>query len=421
MARGLLRQHKGGHAPVSNLELFFDLVYVFAITQISLFVRTHLGPVGLAEAGLLFAAVWWAWIYTTWATNWADPETVPVRLMLVFAMLASLVLAAVLPHAFDGNHHALVFAATYCALQIGRNLFMVWAMAGDNPSGSRNLLRIAVWFVCSEPLWLAGAAVSARLGQAALWSAALAIEYTGPFVFFRVPGLGRSSAADWNISGSHMAERASLFVLIALGEGIVVTGTAFAEAVPDTTRTLAFLACFASSVLMWWIYFDIGAERGARHISQNAQVGRIARNAYTYLHMPIVGGVIATAVSDALLMAQPGAPAGTALIAACGGGLIVYLASLSAFKRMSSPQRYLPLSHAIGLALLIAVIGSTFWLRWTATGFTGACDMLLLVVVVWEWGSFHGGWRERFRRQGRKNRNSAMQFWHRIANGVRTP
>jgi len=395
MAKGLLRQHQGGHAPVSNLELFFDLVYVFAITQISLFVRTHLGLAGLAEAGLLFAAVWWAWIYTTWATNWADPDTVPVRLMLVLAMLASLVMAAVLPRAFDGDHHAMVFAATYCTLQIGRNLFMVWAMAGENPSGSRNLLRIAVWFIASAPFWLAGALAASAPLQCAWWSAALAIEYTGPFAFFRVPGLGRSTTADWTISGSHMAERASLFVLIALGEGIVVTGTAFAEAVPDRTRTLAFLACFASSVLMWWIYFDIGAERGARHISRNAQAGRIARNAYTYLHMPIIAAVIATAVSDALLMTQPAAKAAPALIAACGGGLIVYLASLSAFKRMSSPQRYLPLSHAIGLALMIAVIGSTFWLRWTATGFTGACDMVLLVVTVWEWGSFHGGWRER--------------------------
>ena len=398
MARGLLRQHRGGHAPVSNLELFFDLVYVFAITQISLFVRAHLAVIGLAEAGLWFAAVWWAWIYTSWATNWANPETVPVRLMLVFAMLASLVMAAVLPRAFDGDRHALVFAVTYCVLQLGRNLFMVWAMAKDSPSGSRNLLRIAIWFVWSAPLWLAGALAATRLAQFAWWSAALAIEYTGPFVFFRVPGLGRSSAADWNISGSHMAERASLFVLIALGEGIVVTGTAFAETVPDLTRTLAFLACFASSVLMWWIYFDVGAERGARHITQSAEVGRIARNAYTYLHMPIIAAIVATAVSDALLMAQPGAVAGWALVVAGGGGLIAYLASLAAFKRMSSPQGYAPLSHLIGLVLLLGLVGSAYFVRWTATGFTGGCDGVLLVVAVWEWGSFHGGWQERFRR-----------------------
>ena len=294
----------------------------------------------------------------------------------------------------------MLFAGTYCALQIGRNLFMVWAMAEDNPSGSRNLLRIAIWFFCSAPLWLAGALVASRLTQCALWGAALTIEYTGPFAFFRVPGLGRSSAKDWDISGSHMAERASLFVLIALGEGIVVTGTAFAETAPDATRTLAFLACFASSVLMWWIYFDIGAERGAHHITHSGEVGRVARNAYTYLHMPIVAAVITTAVGDALLMTQPAGFAATALIATCGGGLIAYLVSLSLFKRMSSPQGYAPLSHLIGLVLLIALIASAYFQRWTATGFTGACDAVLLVVVVWEWVSFHGGWRERFRHWG---------------------
>jgi len=399
-AHGLLRGHGGGPAEVSNLELFFDLVYVFSITQISQFVRTHLGLAGLAEAGLLFLAMWWAWIYTSWATNWADPDTVPVRVMLMVVMLISLVMAAVLPRAFDSDSHALLFAGAYLAVQLGRNLFMVWAMAGDHPSGSRNMARITMWFVFSAPLWLAGALVESTWGQFALWSGALAIEYTGPFAFFRVPGLGRSTSADWDISGSHMAERASLFVLIALGEGIVVTGAAFAEMVPDRARTLAFLAAFASSVLMWWIYFDIGAERGAQHITHSDEVGRIARNAYTYLHMPIVAGVIATAVSDALLMAAPGAAAAPALIAAGAGGLMVYLASLALFKRMSSPQGYPPLSHLIGLVLLIALTVSVRTLHWTAAGFTASCDAVLLVVAVWEWGSFHGGWRERFRRWG---------------------
>ena len=397
-ARGLLRGHGGSHAAVSNLELFFDLVYVFAITQISLFARSHLDGAGLGEAALLFLAVWWAWIYTSWATNWANPDTVPVRVMLVGVMLASLVLAAALPHAFDGSGAALVFAASYCLLQLGRNLFMVWAMAGDLPSGSRNMARIAMWFVYSTPFWLAGALVATRGAQFALWSVALAIEYTGPFAFFRAPWLGRSSAADWNISGSHMAERASLIVLIALGEGIVVTGAAFADHPPETARTMAFLACFASSVLMWWIYFDIGATRGARHIAQSGDVGRVARNAYTYLHMPIVAGVIATAVADALLMADPRAAARPALIAACGGGLAIYLASLTLFKRMSSPQGFAPLSHGVGLLLLLALIGSVWVLRWSATGFIAGCDAVLLVVAVWEWGSFHGGWQERFKR-----------------------
>jgi low temperature requirement protein LtrA len=175
---------------------------------------------------------------------------------------------------------------------------------------------------------------------------------------------------------------------------------AFAEQSPDHAGAMAFLACFASSALMWWIYFDIGADRGAQHIAHSGEVGRIARNAYTYLHMPIVGGVVATAVSDALLMAQPAAVASPALIAAGGGGLVGYLASVALFKRYSSPRGNPPLSHLIGLVLLISLIVTTRWWAWKATDFTACCDGVLLIVAIWEWGSFHGGWLEMYRRWG---------------------
>ena len=399
MARGLLRA-TGRHAAVSNLELFFDLVYVFAITQISQFIRARLDWSGLAEAALMFLAVWWAWIYTSWATNWANPDTVPVRLMLIATMLASLIMAAALPHAFDGGEQALVFALAYAAVQLGRTLFMVWAMAQENRSGSRNLLRIACWFAVSAPLWIVGALVAGRGLQFALWGAALAIEYAGPVFSFRFPGLGRSTMADWDISGRHMAERASLFVLIALGEGIVVTGTTFAERAPDGPRVLAMLAAFGTSVLMWWIYFDTGAERGARHITQSGDVGRVARDAYTYAHLPIIASVVAEAVADAMLMAAPDAIATPALIAATGGALVGFLGGLALFKRFFSLRGLLPLSHIVGLVLLGALLVSARWVAWRAIGFAGACCLVLLIVAVWEWGSFHGGWRERFVRWG---------------------
>lgn len=395
----LLREHGGGHAPVTNLELFFDLVYVFAITQISQFVRKEPDGLHVIEGVMLFLALWWAWIYTAWATNWADPDAVPVRLMLIGAMLASLVMAAALPEAFArDSRHALAFVVTYCLLQIGRTLFVAWAMRA-RPSGWRNMVRIACWFGASMPLWLAGALVALPL-RLALWGVALAIEYGGPLAFFRVPGMGRSTRADWDISGSHMAERASLFVLIALGEGIVVTGTAFAEEALTPARIMAFLACFAGSVLMWWIYFDSGADRGADHIAHSDDAGRIARNAYTYLHMPIVAGIIATAVADGLLMAAPQGPADAPLVAACGGGLILFLAGLAVFKRYSSPLGNAPLSHGIGLALLTLLTLTSRTAGWSAIAFTQLCVGALLIVAIWEWGSLHGGWRERLERAG---------------------
>ena len=399
-AVSLLRDHRGGHATVSNLELFFDLVYVFAITQISAFMRDHLTALGLGQATVALLAVWWAWIYTAWSTNWANPDAVAVRLMMLAAMLVSLVLAAVLPRAFDGDHHALVFATCYGGLQIGRTVFMMWAMAGERRGASRNMARITLWFAGSAPLWIIGALSSEPHRQLVLWAAALVIEYAGPFAFFRVPGLGRSSPADWDISGSHLAERASLFVLIALGEAVVVTGTAFAAEPPTWARAEALLASFAGSALLWWVYFDLGAERGARHIAANADAGRIARNAYTYWHLPIIAGLIVAAVSDALLMAAPAGAASVPLIATAGGGAMLFLAGLGAFKRFSSPRGNVPLSHAVGFALIGLLAGVGHFVALPAALFAALVSAALLVVAVWEWGSFHGGWVERLQNAG---------------------
>ncbi|WP_068072821.1 low temperature requirement protein A [Novosphingobium lentum] len=408
--RSLLRNHGGGHATVSYLELFFDLVYVFAITQLSHFLLKAPGWIGLAEMAVLFLAVWWAWMYTTWAANWADPERVPVRLMLLVAMLLSLLMAAALPEAFGDR--AGLFAGSYVVLQLGRTLFMAWVMGRDagaeGRDGARNMLRISTWFALSAPLWLHGAFGTEGMARLGLWAVALAIEYLGPVAGFRTPGLGRSLPSDWNISGSHMAERCALFIIIALGEGIVVTGASFAEREMTAARIAGFALAFLSSILMWWIYFDVGAQRGASHIEHHAEPGRVARNAYTYLHMPIVAGVVITAVADALLLEQPGEPADARFILVMSGGLLVYLAGLGLFKRFSSTFGNFPLSHFAGGALLIALAG---WASLSqAMGLAapsrivlaGAATLALVLVAAWEWGSLHGGWKERFSRPAKR-------------------
>ncbi len=392
----LLRNHEGGHAPVSYLELFFDLVYVFAVTQLSHHVLHHMGAAGLAEALVLFLAVWWAWMFTAWAANWTNPERGPVRIMLLLSMLASLGLAVAMPRAFDagGGGDAMLFAACYCLVQIGRSGFVAWAMAKSRQehwhgSGARNMIRITLWFVASAPLWLAGALVDAPLVRLGLWALALTVDYGGPFMGFAVPGMGRSQPEDWDISGSHLAERCALFIIIALGEGVVVTGTSFAQETADLARSLAFVLAFAGSALMWWIYFDLGAERGARHIAQHAQPGRVARSVYTYLHMPIVGGIVITAVADALLLDAPLAAAKLPLVATQAGGLLVFLAGTGLFKRPSSPHGNFPLSHWVGGGLLVVLAALTLAFPLPAPVFVGATVLALLVVVVWEWASYH--------------------------------
>jgi low temperature requirement protein LtrA len=395
-SRSLLRQHGGGPAPVSYLELFFDLVYVFALTQISHLILEAMNWRGLAQAAVAFAAVWWAWIYTTWAANWLDPERVPVRILLLLVMLASMLMAVALPHAFDGGGP--LFALAYVAIQVVRSLFLAMVMSRAPGESGLNMLRVAIWFMVSGVFWIAGALAAEGSERLAWWLAALAIEYAGPFALFYVPFLGPSSIREWTISGHHMAERAALFIIIALGEGIVVTGATFAGQAMTRDNTLAFLLAFASSVMMWWIYFDVGARRGTELIEHHAEPGRVARNAYTYLHMPIVVGMIGVAVSDELLLAHPGGHAERPLIAFTCGGLAVYLLAVGLFKRLANPFRNFPLSHLVGLGLLAALALWAWLVPILALAFATLAVAVLTVIAIWEWGSFHGGWQERIAR-----------------------
>lgn len=395
-AASLLRDRAGGEARVSYLELFFDLVYVFALTQISHLIIEHMSWHGLLEAAVVFAAVWWAWIYTTWFSNWANPERVPVRIVLLLVMLASMLMAVALPHAFDGG--GLAFALAYVAIQVGRSLFLAWAMSRADGESGLNMLRVSIWFAASGVLWIGGALLAEGDGRLIWWLAALAIEYAGPFLLFRVPLLGSSTVREWSISGHHMAERAALFIIIALGEGIVVTGRTFADHAITPAATAAFLIAFVSSVMMWWVYFDLGARRGADLIAHHAEPGRVARNAYTYLHMPIVVGIVAGAVSDELLLAHPDGHAELPLIAFGCGGLAIYLLGVGFFKRATYPGGRFPLSHLVGLGLLVP-LALWAWLAHVPALLLGALLVAMLVVVaIWEWVSFHGGWQERLAR-----------------------
>jgi low temperature requirement protein LtrA len=391
-----LRNHGGGPAPVSYLELFFDLVYVFALTQISHLILETMSWQGLAQAAVVFAAIWWAWMYTTWAANWLDPERLPVRVLLLLVMLASMLMAVALPHAFDGGGR--LFAFTYVAVQVGRSLFLAWVMNRAEGESGANMLRVALWFIASGVLWITGALLAEGNGRLGWWLAALAIEYAGPFALFRVPFLGHSTIREWTISGHHMAERAALFVIIALGEGIVVTGATFAGAPLTRSNTAGFLIAFAGSVMMWWVYFDLGARRGAELIAHHAEPGRVARNVYTYLHMPIVVGIIAGAVADELLLAHPDGHAEPALVAFLCGGLAIYLLGVGAFKRVTNPHGRFPLSHLVGLGLLAPLAAWASLAEVPALGFAALAVAVMIVVAIWEWGSFHGGWRERIER-----------------------
>jgi low temperature requirement protein LtrA len=341
---------------VSFFELFFDLVYVFAITQLSHGLLEHLDLRGLAETVVLLLAVWWAWVYTTWATNWLNPDSTGCRLMLIGVMGAGLVMATSIPNAFGEG--GLTFALAYAAIQVGRSSFVLWAVR-DDPVRSDNFQRIVVWNAAAGALWIAGGLASGS-ARDLIWIVALVVDYAAPAARFVVPGLGRSATSEWTVTASYISERFKLFVILALGESIIVTGATFSELEPEPATVTAFAIAFAGTVAMWWVYFHRSAGAGEEAMGRSGDPGRIARSAYTYSHLPLVAGIIVTAVGDELVIAHPTAHADLAMIGTVLGGSALFLAGHALFKYtvfgVVSPARLV----AIAILGALAPVATSF-------------------------------------------------------------
>ncbi len=324
-----LRPRDEGTQPVTPVELFFDLVYVFAVTQLSHLILDDPTVRGLAQAAFLLLVVWWAWIYTSWMANWFDPRSPSVRAVLTAAMLASLLMAAALPGAF--GEHGLLFAGGYVALQVGRNAAAALHLHRRHPL--RDVFeRLVAWSAASGVLWLAGAVLPEER-RLLLWGPALALELAAPAAGYWLPGRGRSVSTDWDIEGGHFAERCRLFIIIALGESIVVTGATASEAGLTTEVLVWLVVAFAQTAALWALYFGVTAERASAEMRSCEDPGRLARDAYTYGHLPIVAGIIATAVGQELLIAHPEDVLhgiGPAMVL---GGPALFLAGVIAFRR----------------------------------------------------------------------------------------
>lgn len=376
-SRYLRKAAAGQHHRVTFVELFFDLVFVFAVTQISHTLLEHFSFLTAVETLLLMLAVWWAWIYTSWSTNWLDPERTPVRLLLFGLMICGLIVSASLPKAFESR--GLFFAGALVAMQIGRTAFAAWLVRNENEALYRNFLRILAWFCLSGVFWIAGGFADGHT-RLAIWSIALVLDYIAPSVRFWTPGLNASTIADWTVEGGHMAERCALFIIIALGESLLVTGATFARLDWSTETFLAFLAAFVGSVAMWWIYFDRGAEDGSERIAHARDPGRIARLAYTYIHLPIVAGIVVSAVSDEMILAHPGGHTAPAVAVCTIGGPLLFLVGCILFKR--AIRGWFMLSHLCGIAALLVL--APFYLALSPLGFYGLATAILVIVAIWE-------------------------------------
>ena len=371
----LLRQRDAA-AKVVSLELFFDLVYVFAITQLSHYLLQHLTLLGALQTATLWFAVWLGWQYTAWVTNWFNPDNLSMRFMLMALMGVALLVSAAIPDAF--GERGLLFAGSYAAIQVGRTLFVLWTL-GRGHVLSPNFLRMLCWLLLSAALWIAGGLNdgSLRLG---LWLAAIACEYLSPMAGFPVPGLGRSKTSDWTIDGGHLAERCQLFVIIALGESVLATGASFANAAhPGPSMWLAVLVSFVGCVAMWWMYFDTSSGDAAHVIEHSDDPGRLG-SYFHYLHVILIAGVIVNAVANDLVVAHPADPVKLKYAVVLIGGPLVYLLGNALFKRVV--YGHFPRSHAIGMAVLLLLAPWMPGLNLLAAG--ALTTAVMLAVTVWK-------------------------------------
>ena len=374
-SESLLPERREGAGEVNPVELFFDLVYVLAITQLTHYLVAHLTLRGALETLVLLLAVWAAWIHIVWTTNYFDLGPRSVRLALIGVMLVSLVMSASLPEAFE--ERGLVFAAALVVILVGWSL-LVLVVVGHRHPLSAVFVRVLVWMVVSGALLLAGglAAGDTRL---ALWLVAVGLLFTVVWLRFPVPLLGRSRTTDYTITGEHMAHRCYLFIILALGESILIVGADFGRLPLSAGTVAAFLVAFTSTVTFWWIYFDRAEEAGAQVIAQARDPGGLALSAYTYYHIPMVTGIVAAAAAVDLTIAHPTESATVATTLLILGGPILFLVGHSLFKWAlwhHVPRSRLVAGGALAALALLAVVSSLLVLLTAAT-------FVLVVLASW--------------------------------------
>ena len=331
-----------GEERTTPLELFFDLVFVYAITQVAHLVSAHPTPVGFARGAVVLATVWYAWICFAWLTNNVGVDDELVRVGVLTAAGASFLVALAVPHALDSE--VLLFVCAYFVVRLLHVVLYVYGTR-DAPAVRRNVLGIAPTFV------LAPAALFVLPWLPEGWRlpyllAALVVDVSSPFI---------AGVTELPVKPGHFAERFALFVIITLGESIVSIGVA-AGAHPRGTVLLAVALAFLLAVLLWWAYFDVVSLAAQRRLDRAGRAERaiLARDAYTYIHYVIVAGIVGFAVGCKELVAHPTEQLTTADAAALCGGVALYLLGHAVFRfRMT---RTIGLHHLVGAAAAAALI-----------------------------------------------------------------
>jgi low temperature requirement protein LtrA len=363
----------GAEREVSPLELFFDLVYVFAIGQVSHHLVAHVDLRTGAETVILALAVFYAWYMAAWGANWLDPDPLPVRIALVGLMFASLLMSVGIDDAF--NDRAWLFVTGYLLFQIGRCAFLIVALRG-RPQGE-HFVNNLVWELLSGVLWVAGVIADgdARL---LLWGLAVAGAYVGGWAQHWLPGRGRRVDLEHTeIAAGHLVERFRLFFIIMLGESVLAMGNAFAGEPFELDRLLALAIGFAGTVALWWCYFQRAEALGAR-AAEDAEDAGVVGLWGTWTLTLIVLGVIAIAVADELAIVHPGDDATLGFTILAFGGPALFLFAQLLFQQAALGRA--PRSRALGLGALAILAVATAQLTFIV-GIAASSAVLIAVAI----------------------------------------
>jgi low temperature requirement protein LtrA len=355
---------------VTPLELFFDLVFVLAITQCTALMAAEHSWEGLAKGLLVLAALWWSWVGYSWLTSVLDPEEGLVRLAMFAAIAAFLVLALCIPEAFDDQ--GVTFAVAYAVVRVAHIALFLLASRDDPTLRSSVVAGLAG----STAIGVTLLGVASQLdggAQGAVWLAAIALDVAGPLFF---------GSEGWEIVPGHFAERHGLIVIIALGESIVAIGVGAGSDL-DAGVIAAAVVGVAIAALLWWAYFDVVMHFAARNLAA-ATVGKeqneLARDAYSLLHFPMVAGIVLVALGLKDTLAEVDEPLDAVAATALLGGVALYLLAHVAFAWRD--HHAVKVARVIAAAAVLAVLPAAGEVDAIATA--SAAATILAVLITYE-------------------------------------
>jgi len=292
-------------------------------------------------------------------------------------MVIGLFMTSALPEAFGDR--GIIFAACYVIMQVGRTLVIIFLL-GNNHHLSANFKRILGWMCISGIFWITGAFNEGNT-RLILWAIAVLTDYTSPMFGFYLPGLGRSdSGKEWTIEGHHLVERCQLFVIIAFGETILMTGVSLSELENwDSIKISSALVSFIASLAMWWIYFDVSSEAASRKIQKTTNPGLLGLK-YHAIHVVLVGAIIICAVGDELVVNDPSGTVNYMSIFVLIIGPMLYLITNMIYKWITC--RMISVSHLIAITILAILIPFSYYMGLLILNII--TTLILIFIIVYE-------------------------------------